>query len=226
MTVRALGTVTVGVAVPAIVEASSGISAAAAASISELTATLDGYLRAQASAVGAPEFSVGAQLAVAGEALVAASAELSALPGGAALAAGLTAGIAAQATAIATIKGTYPSVGAKIESAVAAVAQLSASVSLGVVGPNLDMALVAAKIAVLEGIKATIEAQLDLAARISSIAAVGGVTLLAFEGSPAEFGVEMAAALSGVGVPSFKTMVLVATTETAWGGIQAVIKTT
>lgn len=278
MTVNDLGNVTVGVALPATsaavasmgamiasagsavaaVEAMTALSSGAAAaiealvaaSLGEVSAKLDGYALL---AIPSPSFDIGSQVALAGSTYLAAVAELSAMPGGVALATTLTGAVAAQAAAQLAVKGFSPSIAAKIDAALSVKAGLDVQITAGVSGPNVNLVLIgkiaaelgllkamiesklsiaseiagelAAQASLASEVAGTIAAQAALAASISGSLAEAGVQLLVFNGAAAEFGAEIGAAVSGLGIPSFQTVVMVATSSGAWGAMQATLKT-
>jgi len=168
----------VGVSLPSLTVtagAKAAIDALIGVSLPEAQAKLAGYIRAQAPSVS---FDIGVQIAATATALTTSLAELSAQPGGVALAGALTASLAALLEAQAAIKAFNPALSLQIDTSIAAAAQLNVSATAGVTGPNLNMALIAAKIAELGAIVGTIEAQASVSADLAGVLSLGGVQVV------------------------------------------------
>lgn len=223
MTVTNLGQMTVGAALPATASAVAAIDVLVAGTLPEVVAKLTGY---GLLAIPGPEFDIGVQIGVAGEAFVAAMAELDAIPGGIALAAALTTAVAAQAAAQLAIRGAAPTIAIKLDAALAAKAGLEVQASVGVSGPNVNLTLIGQIVAELEGLKAMIEAQASLAAEISTAMAAAGLAVYRFDGATVDLGTELGAAVATLGITGeTHAILLVATTAGAWSGVSATVAT-
>jgi hypothetical protein len=135
--------------------------------------------------------------------------------------------MAAQTAALATIAGSFPSISGDIESAVASLAGLNCSINAGVVGPNIDLPTILARIGEIGALVASLNAQLDIAAELSASLNAGGVRVIRFDGNLLSAGAELGAYLSGSGLASAEShfVLLLPTTSGAWAGIQATMAT-
>ncbi|MEN6535508.1 MAG: hypothetical protein ABFD89_17725 [Bryobacteraceae bacterium] len=242
----------VGVSLPSLTltaSAKAAIDALVGVSLPEVQAKLAGYLQLQ---IPSPSFDIGAQIGFAATGLATALADLSAIPGGAALAATLTGALAAQLAAQAAIKSFDPDLALKIDTSIAAAASLNVSVDSGVSGPNLNMALIATKVAELGAIVGTIEAQAEVSAALAGILAGGGTQIIntqaqlsaqlggalgasglmlyRFDGKANELaaaGVDLqASAVAALGADAdVHLMFILPTNAGAWGALQATVKT-
>lgn len=251
MTLTVVGDVSVGGCLTATttatgsINALAGVTTGAAGAIDalvgltapEISAKLAGQLLLQ---IPSPTFDMSAQLALTAAAYVSAVAELSALPGGVALAAALTAGVAAQAAAQLAIKGASPSVALKIDAALAGKASLDVQASAGVSGPNINLTLIASQIALLGAALASVEAQgaiavaanaaasaqASVAAGIDLSLGVSGLRLYRFDGDISTAGTELQAQVTADGLSgSFHFMVLLPRNPAAWAALQATVRT-
>jgi hypothetical protein len=225
MTITAVGDLTLGATLTATTSATAAVEVLAAAALPELTAKLSGYTNLL---IPSPSFDIGAQATVAASAVVDATAEVAALPGGAgvALAAGLTVAVAAQQSAQRSIAGASPSLALKVDSALASLASLKVQVSAGVTGPNVNLTLIASVIAQLEAVKLAIETQVDLVASIGAQLGVSGLRLYRFDGDISTAGAELQAQVTADGLHGeLHFVVILPTTPAAWSALQATVRT-
>jgi hypothetical protein len=225
MTVTAIGgNLSIGAAVPVAADAAAAVDAMAMASLPGLTANMAGYT---ALLLPSPSFDIGLQAAQAVAALAQVTAEVAGIPGvGVGLAGALTAAVSAQQAAQLAIKGVDPDLALKVDAALASIASLNVQVSSGVTGPNVNLALVTKVLGELEAVKATLDAQLALAGEISANLSVGGLKAYRFDGDLATAGAELQAQITADGLSGeFHFVVLLPTTDAAWNGLQATIKT-
>jgi hypothetical protein len=234
MTITVVADTTVGGSITAAATAVSALGAVIGTALPAASAQFDGYTRLS---IPAPSFSITAQLAVAAEALATATATLSGMPGGVAAAAALAAGMAAQAAALLTISGSFPSIAGDIESAVASMAGLNCAINAGVVGPNIDLPTITARLGEIGALVASLNAQLAIAAELSVSLNAGGVRVIRFDGDLLSAGAELGAYLSasglgggglgGGGQASVEShfVLMLPTTSGAWTGIQATMAT-
>lgn len=218
-----IGQMSVGAALPSTAQATAAIDVLVAASLAEVSAKLEGYI---ALALPSPSFDISAQITGAVQAYTSATAEVSAIPGGATLVAALDAAVAAQTAAQLAIAAFAPGSSAKIDAALAAKAGLNVQVTAGVSGPNINVALITQIVAQLTALKASIEAKASLSASIGSNLAAAGINVYRFDGDVSVAGSELqgqinADALSG----QSHFVVLIPTTSVGWQAIQATIKT-
>jgi len=247
-----IGTVSVGVALPATVTATGAVTALAATAIPtatgaisalagltlpELTGKAEGYVRLMTPS---PSIDIATQLAAAATSLAALLAQVSAIPGGAALAAALTAAIGVQIAALEAIKGFNPALGAQIEQTVAAMASMNASIAAGISGPNINLSAIAARLAEVEAsltalaameasavsVAAAADVQANIAAGIDANLAIGGLRLYRFDGDISTAGAELQAQISADGLSgSFHFVVMLPTSPSTWTAVQATVKT-
>jgi hypothetical protein len=224
MTIRSSGDVSVGATLTATAAATAAIDALVAIGLPEVIAKLSGYV---SLTLPSATLDISAQATAAAEALAEVSAEIAALPGGVgvAVAAGLAAGIAAQTAAQLAIKGISPALSVKVDATLAAIASLNVQATAGVTGPNVDLALIGRIAAGLEILKASIEAQAALSASIAASLAVGGLKVYRFDGDLATAGAELQAQITADGLHGeFHFVLLLPTTDAAWGALQATVK--
>lgn len=221
--ITVVGDVTVGGCLTATAGATAAVDAAVGAALPEVSAKLAGFVRL---ATPSPSFDISAQLTTAASAYASAMAELAVLPGGATLAATLSAAVGAQTAALLAVKALDPSVALKVSSALSVIAGLNVAVDAGVSGPNINLATVNAQIAVLTALKATLEAELDLAADIDANLAVSGLRLYRFDGDISTAGADLQARITTDGLSGeFHFMVLLPTSAPAWTALQSSIRT-
>jgi hypothetical protein len=183
---------------------------------------------------------IATQLATATTLMGTLQAQVSALPGGSGLVATLIGALAAQILAISAIKSLNPALGLQIEQCAAAIAGISASISSGIVGPNLNMAVIAATLAeaaaalaaietqaaVATTIGAAADAQLGIAAGINANLATSGLRLYRFDGDISTAGTELQAQFSADGLSgNFHFVLMLPTSPSAWVAVQATVKT-
>lgn len=223
MTITALGTSSLGATLTAAASASAAVTATVGLALPEVSAKLAGYTLLS---VPSPSFNMGVQVGLTASALASALTELSALPGGIALAGTLTAAVAAQAAAQAAIRTLNPSLALKVDSALSGKAALDVQASSGVSGPNVNLALNAQMIATLGATLATLEGQASLAGGISASLGVGGLRVYRFDGDISTAGTELQAQIDADGIAgNFHFVVLLPTTPASWGALQATVRT-
>lgn len=224
-----VGEFSVGATLTATASAMGAIDALVTASLPEVSAKLAGYLQLQ---IPSPSFDINAQIAATGVNLAASLSALGSMPGGAGLVTALTGSLSALLTAQAAIKAFNPSIALEIDTSIAAAASLNVSVSAGVSGPNLNMALIASKVIELEAIKASIEAQASLSASLAANLSAGGLRLYRFDGSIGELAsigaqlqTQALAAFGGAANAQIHLMFWLPTNAGCWASLQATVKT-
>ncbi|WP_437958599.1 hypothetical protein WME76_02315 [Sorangium sp. So ce119] len=135
--------------------------------------------------------------------------------------------VSGQLTALATFAPSASlGLAAQLELAQSIVANILASIALGIEPPSLAVqaSAAAAVISTLEAKLATVEAQLELAVELQALLGTAGVRLLRFAGPQNTLGGELSSAL-GSATTSANALVLLTTSGVAWSAMQGVFKT-
>lgn len=236
MTVTSLGQMSLGASFSAAAAGAAAVDVAVGLGLPEAQARLAGYTTLQANPfVIAPD--VAAQLSAAMTSLASIEADLTALNPG--MAAAFTAGLAGLVAAQASIDAAYPDIGMRISAVLNQINGFQLQIKTGVVGANVNLALMASMIAELGALIELYNAQLGIAANINASLAIGGLHVFRFDGDISVAGAQLDAAFQAAGIANWDGevgvggvgaqvhfMVLVPTAGNSWAALQATMKTT
>lgn len=219
MTVTNLGTGTLGEALKATQACADAVNALVAASLPEVNAKISGYV---ALSVPSPDFDIASQLLQAIANLMADLNTVAGIPD----IAGLGVLIAAGITALESLRLINPDIGARLDADISAICGIASQIYAGVVGANVNGVLLAAMLLLLNGLKATIEANAEISLGTLAHLSAPGAEVLRFDGNFATFGGELDSALNTAGISGQgHALVLVAKTPEVWTSMQFALKT-
>lgn len=116
-----------------------------------------------------------------------------------------------------------------LANAIATVNGIQAAITAGIQPPDISaqVAIVAAELALLQAALALVNQQLGIILALQPHFLVGGLVAYSFDGSTANLGTELDAAIATEGTPSgsTKALLIAATTPDAWAALSAILKT-